>query len=323
MATSTQFDNRPSRKGGFHPLRARPTVRGSTPLVRIDPARLQQVYIVAKELRNDPGAAPVICPGDIAKEAKELRRLNIERVKVFVRGEVRDETASEASNSKSFVIEVIKRWKDEAPDICLATETCLCPFTTTGLCGVYAKSQRAIAEGTYSRLVDLALAQAEAGADILGVANMIDDSVFRVKEALSSEGWQDIPIVPHLIVGSDWVYGPFRQATGVDPHVDRSATQVHPAHADQVVDQLQRFVNDGASRVLLEPGYSVMDHLVRLTDIGACPVDAFVVSGEYRMAMQGRLGSQQTAAMTAALFRAGADTVATYAAKDLARKFAI
>jgi len=323
MARSNNIESGPSRKPGLHTLRARSAVRGSAPLVRIEPRRLQQVYIVANQPQSQLGAAPVILPEDIVTEAKSLKALGVERVKVFVRNEIRDAKASEASNAQSFAIEVIKRWKDAAPEICLATETCLCPFTSTGLCGILTDSRHAIAEATYTRLVDLALAQAEVGADILGIANMIGGSVTHVKEALTTNGWHDVAIVPHLIVESSWVYGPFRQATGVDANVDRSATQIHPENGGQVISQLHRFHHEGADRVLLEPAFNVVDHLVRMADADVCPVDAFVVSGEYNMAMTGSSGLAQHASLTALLFRAGADTVATYAAKDLAKEFAV
>lgn len=323
MTRKIKNDSRPSCKLRLNPQRARPTMRPGTPLVAFDPSQLMMTYIMVESRDGGQAGAPTTEIGDIKNEVAQLRKLGIGRIKVFVRSERRDKNGSEASNSDSFLIQAIKAWKDEAPEIGLTTETCFCPVSRDGRCGSFTEGDHAISAVTDQRLLDLALAQVQAGADQLGIANVIEGSTRLLRNALDREGWQDVSLAPHLIIRSDAAYGDFRVATGVPVDVDRAATQIHPNDADQVLNQLAGYECEGADEVLLEPGFLVLDHISRVKQKAKCPIGSFSISGEYRMISRwDDHGAQLFAELCASILRTGANYIATYAAKDLLRRHA-
>jgi porphobilinogen synthase len=310
--------------GGLNALRARSVLRSILDRKLLTLDSLVMTYVVIEDDMQCPpmGDFPVIRLNQIGGEAAELRAIGIKSVKIFVRNDVRDRMASAAGDPDGLMPRAIRAFRAADPDICIHTETCLCPYTDGGTCVVLTQDRTAIDQISFDRFHELAKVQAMAGANVLAPAANADGTVQATREAMILLGRQDVAIMPHLIIDSKF-YGPYRQATGNSPAgVDRRNLQIQPSRPDQAVEQARRFVGEGADMILLEPALTTMDLLVELKKTISCPLGAFSVSGEYKMLRDGVPEASALERMIeafTAMKRAGADLIVTYGAKIVGR----
>ena len=182
---------------------------------------------------------------------------------------------------------------------------------------------------TVEALVKMALAQAEAGADIIGPSDMMDGRIGAIRDALEQAGHHDMMILSYAAKYASAFYGPFRDAVGASSALtgDKKTYQMDPANSDEALRLVARDLSEGADMVMVKPGMPYLDICRRVKDAFGAPTFAYQVSGEYSMirgaANQGWIDGERAMMESLLAFkRAGCDGVLTYFAPDVARLLA-
>ncbi len=260
----------------------------------------------------------------IAKEAREAYELGIPAILLFGIPSKKDEQGTGAFARDGIVQQAVKRVKNEAPDILVITDVCLCEYTSHGHCGILEKGQ-VQNDATLEVLAETALSHAKAGADMVAPSAMMDGQIAAIREALDENALDDIPIMAYSAKYASSFYGPFREAAESAPQFgDRKAYQMDPANADEAIREISMDVSEGADIIMVKPALAYLDIICRAKQEFDLPLAAYNVSGEYSMIKAAaELGwlEEEKAMMESvtAIKRAGADILITYWAKDLAK----
>jgi porphobilinogen synthase len=205
------------------------------------------------------------------------------------------------------------------------TDLCLDEFTDHGHCGVLDARGRVDNDATLERYTAMALAQAEAGSQLLGLSGMMDGQTHAVRVALDAAGHPDVALLAYSAKYASAFYGPFRDAVDSQLTGDRRTYQLDPANGREGVREALLDLDEGADVVMVKPALAYLDVLRQVADLSTVPVWAYMVSGEYAMiaaaAQNGWLdGDRAQLEALVSIRRAGADAVLSYAALDLAQK---
>jgi porphobilinogen synthase len=259
------------------------------------------------------------------EEAGEAASLGIPAVLLFGVPSAKDEEGSEAWDDEGIVQMATRAIKDAHPDLLVATDLCLCEYTSHGHCGVLREDGQVDNDATLELLARTAVSQARAGADAIAPSDMMDGRVGAIRAALDDEGLADTPIIAYSAKFASAFYGPFREAAESTPSFgDRRGYQMDPANAREAEREALLDEQEGADIVMVKPALPYLDVIRRVRDVTRAPVAAYNVSGEYAMikaaAASGHL-DERTAVLEAmtSIRRAGADFVISYHAKDVAR----
>ena len=221
--------------------------------------------------------------------------------------------------------------KEVGDDTVVISDLCLDEFTDHGHCGVLSTEGDSPAtvdnDATLAIYADLAVAQAEAGAHMLGPSGMMDGQIGVIREALDEKGYQDTSIFAYTAKYASAFYGPFREAVNSSLEGDRRTYQQDPANLRESLWELEQDIAEGADMVMVKPGLPYLDVLRAVAEASPVPVGAYQVSGEYSMieaaAAQGWLDRERTMLESLLSFkRAGADTLLTYYALEAAELLA-
>ncbi|MGW2659764.1 porphobilinogen synthase [Nocardia tengchongensis] len=202
-------------------------------------------------------------------------------------------------------------------------DTCLDEFTDHGHCGVLDDNGGVDNDATLTRYVEMALAQAATGADLLGTSGMMDGQVGAIRAGLDAAGYTDTGILAYAAKYASAFYGPFREAVGSSLQGDRRTYQQDPANRREAIRELELDLLEGADIVMVKPAMSYLDILREVSDRSTVPVAAYQISGEYAMitAAAERGWIDRRGAILESLLgirRAGADMVLTYWAAEAA-----
>jgi porphobilinogen synthase len=261
-------------------------------------------------------------------EAGEAAALGIAAVLLFGVPAEKDEHGSGAWDDEGVVQMATRAIKQAHPELLVATDVCLCEYTTHGHCGVLAMDTdppRVDNDATVELLARAAVSHARAGADIVAPSDMMDGRVGAIREELDGEGFSETPILAYSAKFASAFYGPFREAAGSTPAFgDRRGYQMDPANGREAVREALLDVQEGADMVMVKPALAYGDLISAVKDATQLPVAAYNVSGEYAMvkaaAAAGYLDERATVLeILTSLHRAGADTIITYHAKEAAR----
>jgi porphobilinogen synthase len=205
----------------------------------------------------------------------------------------------------------------------LMADTCLDEFTDHGHCGVVDDRGRVDNDLTNERYVELAVAQADAGAHVVGPSGMMDGQVAAIRDGLDAAGHTDTAILAYAAKFASGFYGPFREAVASSLQGDRRTYQQEPGNAREALHEVRLDIDEGADIVMVKPAMSYLDVVRAAADISPVPVAAYQVSGEYAMicaaAANGWIDERTVALETlTGIRRAGADLVLTYWAADAA-----
>ncbi|RUT32534.1 porphobilinogen synthase [Arsenicitalea aurantiaca] len=265
---------------------------------------------------------------DLAVEAaREAAREGIPALALFpnTAADLRTEGAEEAWNPDNLTNRAIRAIKDAVPEIGLIADVALDPYTSHGHDGVMA-GDTVLNDETVALLCRQALAQAEAGADIVAPSDMMDGRVGAIRAALDEAGHEHVAIMAYAAKFASAFYGPFREAVGSGARLrgDKRTYQLDYANAEEALREVELDLAEGADMVMVKPGMPYLDIVRQVRDSFNVPVFAYQVSGEYAMiAMAGEAGAiDRQAAMMESLFafkRAGAKGVLTYFALETAR----
>ena len=209
--------------------------------------------------------------------------------------------------------------------IVVMADLCLDEFTDHGHCGVLDARGGVDNDATLAVYAEMAVAQADAGAHLLGPSGMMDGQVGVIRQALDAAGHQDIGLLAYTVKYASAFYGPFREAVDSQLRGDRKTYQQDPANVREALRELALDLEEGADIVMVKPAMSYLDVLRAVAETADVPVAAYQVSGEYAMveaaAANGWLDRDRTIIETlTAIRRAGADLVLTYWALEVARR---
>ena len=267
----------------------------------------------------------------IAERAKDAAKLGVPCVALFPNTpqQLRTDDAKEALNPDNLICRAIRAIKDSVPEIGVLTDVALDPYTAHGHDGLVDDRGCVINDDTVTILVEQALVQAQAGADIIAPSDMMDGRVGAIRSALESEGHCDVAIMAYAAKYASAFYGPFREAVGSQGRLkgDKRGYQMDPANIDEALREVELDLAEGADFVMVKPGLPYLDVLTRVKDAFGVPTFAYQVSGEYAMieasAAAGAGDRDALILETLTAFkRAGATGVLTYHALDAARLIA-
>ncbi len=258
--------------------------------------------------------------------AQRAAELGIPAIALFpyTEPELRDPNGSEALNDGNLVCSACRAIKKAVPQIGLITDVALDPYTSHGHDGVM-EGETILNDETVAILVEQALNQARAGADVIAPSDMMDGRVAAIRAGLDSEGFQLVQIMAYAAKYASAFYGPFRDAIGTRAVLtgDKRTYQMDPANSDEALREVATDLDEGADMIMVKPGLPYLDIVHRVKDAYSAPTFAYQVSGEYAMIMaaaqNGWLdGDKAMLESLLAFKRAGADGILTYFAPKVA-----
>lgn len=324
--------------GAVRPRRLRRTA-GLRALVRetrltlddlISPLFVSEALTVPVPVESMPGVHkwPL---DDVAARARELRDLGIRAVLLFGVPTSKDARGSGADARDGVVQRAVRSIRQQAPDLVVIADLCLCEYTDHGHCGLVGDpgpdgEREILNDETLPRLVSTAVSQAEAGVDLVAPSGMIDGAVGAIREGLDVAGFDRTGILAYSTKFASAFYGPFRDAADGAPRFgDRRSYQMDPANSREALRENELDVLEGADLLMVKPALAYLD-VIRQTreQMPEVPLVAYNVSGEYAMVkaagergwIDERLVVEE---ILIGMKRAGADMIITYHAPDVAR----
>jgi porphobilinogen synthase len=234
----------------------------------------------------------------------------------------------EATNPEGLVPRAVRELKRRFPQLGIMTDIALDPYTTHGQDGLPDENGYIVNEKTIQMLIRQAMAQAEAGVDIVAPSDMMDGRIGAIRMALEEKEYIHTRIMAYSAKYASGYYGPFREALGSASNLgkaDKNTYQMDPANSDEALREVALDIAEGADMVMVKPGMPYLDVVRRVKDEFKVPTFAYQVSGEYAMLQaafqNGWLDPDKVLLETMMSFkRAGADGVLTYFALDVARR---
>ncbi len=279
--------------------------------------------IPGADREQDIAAMPGVRRLSADRMAAEAGRWRSAAVLVFgvPEADSRDETGSAAWEG-DLVASAVRRLKAERPALTVITDLCLCAYTTHGHCGVLTEGAEVDNDRTLEALGRMALAHAEAGADLVAPSGMMDMQVGAIRQALDGAGYTGVGVMSYAAKFASAFYGPFREAACSAPgRGDRRGYQLPPSNRREAIADALLDEQEGADWLMVKPALPYLDVLAELRRRSRLPLAAYHVSGEYAMlkhAAQAGALDEREAALEALLSikRAGADAVITYYAEE-------
>jgi porphobilinogen synthase len=261
----------------------------------------------------------------LRKEAVEIASKGVLAFMLFGVPARKDPEGSEAWNPGGIAQRALRLLRDELGEAhVVIADLCLDEYTDHGHCGVLDDDGHVDNDATLDRYRRIALAQAEAGAQMVGPSGMMDGQVEAIRETLDADGFERVGILAYAAKFASSFYGPFREAAECAPRFgDRTGYQMDPTNADEAIREILADIEQGADVVMVKPALPYLDVIRRAKDETRFPMAAYNVSGEYAMvkaaARNGWLDERKAVLeVLTSIHRAGADLVLTYHAKDAA-----
>jgi len=260
----------------------------------------------------------------LKEEMDEVVSLNIKAVLLFGIPKEKDECGTQAYHDHGIVQEATRYIKENYPSVLVIADTCLCEYTSHGHCGLIENGE-VLNDESLELLVQTAVSQAKAGADIIAPSNMMDGFVVNIRQGLDEAGYNHIPIMSYAVKYASAYYGPFRDAAGSTPQFgDRKAYQMDPANRLEAIREAESDLMEGADFLIVKPGLAYLDIVRDVKNTINLPVVVYNVSGEYSMvkaaSQNGWVDEKRIVLETLiGMKRAGGDLIITYHAKDVAK----
>ncbi len=235
----------------------------------------------------------------------------------------KDAQASAAWQTNGVIQKAIREIKQRFPELIVIADTCLCEYMDHGHCGLV-DDGKILNDPSTAVLAQAALAQAEAGADMVAPSDMMDGTVAAIRQKLDQAGLSDVPIMAYSAKFASAFYGPFRVAAQSTPQFgDRRTYQMDPANRLEALREIELDIAQGADIVMVKPALAYLDIIYQAREITKLPIAAYNVSGEYAMvkaaAGKGWIDEKRVVLETlTGIARAGANLIITYHATDTA-----
>jgi porphobilinogen synthase len=270
-------------------------------------------------------------PGVVQHTRETLRKAAVDAVSAGVGGlmlfgipERRDAVGSGATDENGILNVALRDLRSEfGDDTVIMADTCLDEFTDHGHCGVLDADGGVDNDATLKVYAEMGVAQAEAGAHLLGPSGMMDGQVGVIRQALDDAGHQGTGILAYSVKYASAFYGPFREAVDSQLKGDRKTYQQDPGNAREALREIELDIAEGADAIMVKPALAYLDILRAAAEVSTVPVAAYNISGEYAMveaaAANGWLDRERTILeVLTSIRRAGADMILTYWATEAA-----
>jgi len=319
-------------------MRHRPRRNRRTPVLRsflsetaLGPERLvQPLFLHAgradEPIPSLPGCAR-LSPEGLLREVDGVLEDGVRSVVLFpaVADALKSPRGEEAYNPEGLVPRAVAALKARWPELLVATDVALDPFSSDGHDGLVADDGRILNDESVAVLCRQALCQARAGADVIAPSDMMDGRVGAIRDALDAEGFTEVAILAYTAKYASAFYGPFRDALDSAPRGgDKRTYQMDPANAREALREAALDEAEGADLLMVKPAGPYLDVIRALREASTLPVAAYQVSGEYAMlkaaAERGLLDERDVVLESLlGIRRAGADVILTYYARRAAR----
>ncbi|MFB6356284.1 MAG: porphobilinogen synthase [bacterium] len=321
--SSNEFPTRRMRRNRYYPTMRRMISEHD---LSVDDL-IQPLFV--KENIDEPEPIPTM-PGhvqhtleSIVEAVKKCEKRGIPAVILFGVPEEKDEVGTEASHEHGIIQEAFRRLEGEVDEILLIGDVCLCEYTDHGHCGIL-RDREVDNDATLERLVETAISQVEAGADVVAPSDMMDGRVQAIRDGLDEAGHHEIPIMSYAVKYASSFYGPFREAAESPPQFgDRRSYQMDPPNRREAIREARLDVKEGADWLMVKPALPYLDIVRDVREEFELPLAAYCVSGEFSMveaAAQREWVNRKNVVLESltGMKRAGADVILTYWAKNVA-----
>ncbi|WP_086427592.1 porphobilinogen synthase [Staphylococcus cornubiensis] len=278
---------------------------------------------VKSEIKSLPGVYQISL-NLLHEELKAAYDLGIRAIMFFGIPNEKDACGTGAFIEDGIIQKATRLAKSMYDDLLILADTCLCEYTDHGHCGVIDPHTHDVDnDKTLPLLVQTAVSQVKAGADIIAPSNMMDGFVAAIRQGLDEAGYYHIPIMSYGIKYASSFFGPFRDAAESAPSFgDRKTYQMDPANRLEALRELESDLNEGADMMIVKPALSYLDIIRDVRNNSNVPIIAYNVSGEYSMtkaaALNGWIDEEKVVMeQMVSMKRAGADMIITYFAKDI------
>jgi porphobilinogen synthase len=290
----------------------------------IYPLFVQEGKNIVEEISSMPGVFR-FSPDRLRAEIAEIASLDLSSIILFGIPDQKDPTGSAAFDENGVVQQAIRTIKQEASEMVVITDVCLCEYTSHGHCGVL-DGEEVDNDATLDLLARMAVSHAEAGVDMVAPSDMMDGRVRVIRSALDEGGFSGVPIMSYAAKFASAFYGPFREAAESTPAFgDRRSYQMDPANHREAMREIGLDIEEGADIVMVKPALAYLDVLREAREQFQHPLAAYNVSGEYAMvkaaAARGWIDEDRIVPeILMSIKRAGADLIITYFAKQMAHE---
>lgn len=259
-------------------------------------------------------------------EVEQCMKLGVQAFDVFpcVPDALKNQTATYSYAEDNFYLDALRKIKQYFPESWLMTDVAMDPYSSDGHDGLVENGQ-IVNDKTLEILAKMSIAQAQAGADVLGPSDMMDGRVGYLREALDKQGFTNVGIVSYTAKYASGFYGPFRDALNSAPRFgDKKTYQMNPANVKEAILEAQLDFEEGADMMMVKPAMCYLDVIKTLSETFPIPIAAYQVSGEFSMlhaaAQNGWLDLERVMVESLlSIRRAGAQVILSYFAKDFAR----
>lgn len=262
----------------------------------------------------------------LVQDVEKGLKLGVNKIMLFGVGDEKSEDAASAYHDHSLVPSTVRLLKREfGDDLYIVTDVCICSYTTHGHCGIL-QNDYVQNDATVEVIARMALAHAQAGADLLAPSDMMDGRVLAMRKLLDSEGFVNTAIMSHATKFASAYYGPFREAADCAPSKgDRKAYQMDFRNGQEALREALLDAEEGADILMVKPALAYLDVMHNLKLHSDVPIACYNVSGEYSMvkaaAQKGWIDEEKVVMETMHAFaRAGASVITTYHIRDMVEK---
>ena len=264
---------------------------------------------------------------NLLREVEACAKLGLMSFDLFpnIAEELKDKYATESTREEGLYLRAIREVKKHFPEVCVVTDVAMDPYSSDGHDGVVENGE-ILNDETLEVLGKMALAHAQAGADIIAPSDMMDGRVGHIRRVLDDHQFTNVSIMSYTAKYASAFYGPFRDALDSAPKFgDKKTYQMNPANQREALIEARLDENEGADFLMVKPALAYLDVIKLLKDHTELPVAAYNVSGEYAMikasAQRGWLDERRTTVeVLTSIRRAGATSILTYHAKEVLEK---
>lgn len=310
-------------------LRTTPILRKMVRETRMDASSLIYPMFVRfgenikEEIKTMPGQFRYSLD-QLPRALEEVVEAGVPSVMLFGIPENKDCCGTDAWSENGVIQQALRIAKEKVPELYYIADTCMCEYTSHGHCGIL-DGQYVDNDQTLEYLARIALAQVQAGADMVAPSDMMDGHIMAIRSKLDQAGYVTTPIMSYAAKYASAFYGPFRDAAGSAPAFgDRKTYQMDYHNRKEAIKEIFADVEEGADIIMVKPALSYLDIIREAADTINLPIATYSVSGEYAMikaaAQVGFIDEDSLICETAtSMYRAGSDLIISYYAKEIAR----